>query len=116
MSDDLYELDTGYTPAARAHGNRMALGCAVLLIGGLALAINTAIVPASAPAQPSPVTTTAAPPAPPCIHETCGDRPARLRCIHGDIIPERCDVYAFEYEHHCTCDAWGTVATDGGAP
>ena len=114
MSDDLYELDAGYTPAERARGNRMALGCAVLLIGGLALAIGTAIVPASAPAQPSPVTTTAAPPAPPCIHEVCGDRPARLRCY--DYTTHLCRGYAIDYEHRCTCDACGAVATDGGAP
>lgn len=116
MSDDLYELDPDYTPAERAQGNRIGFGCAVLVICGIALGIGTAIVPATAPAEPSPVaaTVTPAPTAPPCIHEVCGDRPARLRCNHWSV--SSCDVFDIHYERHYTCDTWGTVAADGGAP
>lgn len=42
---------------------------------------------------------------PPCIHETCAERPRRLRCTIQ--IGYRCDEYEIQYERHCVCDAWG---------
>ena len=58
----------------------------------------------------------AGPSAPPCIHEVCGERPKRLRCVAAAAVGgAKCEAFDIEYARHCTCDAWGTVAADGGA-
>lgn len=51
---------------------------------------------------------------PPCLHEVCAERPSALRCI--DSNGHYCSRYVFDYERHCDCDKWATVAQDGGAP
>lgn len=62
------------------------------------------------------VSTPAAPQAPPCIHETCGERPDRLWCAGWSGFWKACDQWKLVYERHCDCDTWGVVPMDGGAP
>jgi hypothetical protein len=64
----------------------------------------------------------AAPPPPPCIRETCAERPHAFQCVayrngfgsHADIYA--CARFEIEYEHHCVCDEWGEAdrRRDGG--
>jgi hypothetical protein len=56
---------------------------------------------------PAPPPGSTAPPAPPCIHEVCAERPVRLRCEDINSM-HYCRVYAIEYEHHGTCDRWAS--------
>jgi len=88
---------------------------ALLTVG--VLAAITIVVVAFNGRRALPVASPVLPPAPPCIHETCVDRAARLVCNHttNGMYPT-CDGFDIQYEHHCDCDTWGTVPADGGAP
>ena len=104
------------TPVHRAPVRLATVGAAVVVVCLMAIvcaldggASDPPVPVADVVAIASPATT-----APPCIHEVCGDRPTRLRCNHWS--GSSCDGFDIHYARHCTCDAWGTVATDGGAP
>jgi hypothetical protein len=80
------------------------------------LALATFFAACSASADPIAPALDAAPPepAPPCIHEVCGDRPRFLDCVATGITPARCDRFEIRYEWHCRCDTWGAAPRDGG--
>lgn len=53
-------------------------------------------------------------PGPPCMHETCGERPKYLKCVSWPGAHE-CGTFEVLYEHHCNCDRWAPMV-GGGAP
>ena len=108
------------TPLTSTQRSRLAwVGATVLVVGFAALVVclrddAAPVTDDVATAERAPLAMPAGQAAPPCIHEVCSDRPARLRCNHWS--GSSCDGFDINYEHHCRCDTWGTVATDGGAP
>lgn len=57
--------------------------------------------------EPVPEPANAAPPGPPCVHETCSERPRWLRCEHN--YGGHCSTYRIDYERHCVCDRWANA-------
>lgn len=81
--------------------------------GHLAVSLRTEPTASSAPTS----TATAAPAAPPCIHERCEERPKRLECTGPYMGANTCWRWEVIYEHHCTCDQWASPTNvDGGRP
>lgn len=76
------------------------------------LVVGCGVVESSQDGTTAPIAAPAPKP-PPCVHETCGERPVRYRCESYSTYV--CYTYRIEYEHHCTCDRWGDNV-DGGAP
>lgn len=91
-------------------GLLLAMAFAAFAFGAAALSCQREV-----PRALTHVEAALAPAGPPCIHEVCGERPARLKC--DQFSTGRCDGYAVLYERHCVCDRWATLAEeqDGGA-
>lgn len=74
------------------------------------------------PVSPEPVaeavpSASPAPAPPPCIRESCAERPAGLVCASWRSVSFNtpCACFRITYERHCDCIEWASPTTDGGS-